>query len=333
MNLSSHIIARGNWLPVAEYMELALYDDTEGYYSNHVQDIGFRGDFSTSATMSDLLARRLVAHWKESCAAFGRTLPLIEIGGGNGNLALGIARELGFWGRLKARYYMVERSPELRKIQALAGGNFVRVYPTIEAALKRAGGHAFIFCNELVDAFPARQFIYRDGAWQELGFSMQEGRITEQARPCPELPESSAFTRWAAEGQVIEVHESYHRWYAHWQPFWKSGVFVTIDYGEANDTLYYRRPGGTLRGYKAHMLLNKEEFLPLTGRCDLTADVNFTDLQTLAGRNAGDLLRYMTQREYLLPYAHPDEPADQHLIATPGAGDHFSVLIQHRFEY
>ena len=313
-------------------MELALYDEAQGYYSAHVQDIGFRGDFSTTATMSDLLARRLVAQWHEACAAFGQRLPIIEIGGGNGNLALGVARELGFWGRLRARYYMVDRSPALRSLQSLVGGNFVRVYPTIEAALRHAGGRAFIFCNELPDAFPARQFVFRSGAWLELGLSVQDGCIVESVRPCPTLPESSAFSRWAQEGQVIEVHESFHRWYTAWQPLWQAGVFIAIDYGAPVDELYYRRPAGTLRGYKAHMLLSKEELLPLVGHCDITADVNFTDLLRLASRNLGDFVQLTLQRDFLLPSADPANPADQHLIAVPGAGDHFRVLIQRRFD-
>lgn len=313
-------------------MELALYDEAEGYYSVHVPGIGARGDFSTTVTMSNLLARRIVAHWQQACKATGRRLPIIEIGGGNGDMALGIARELGFWGRLRARYYMVDRSPALRRLQALVGGNFVRVYPTIQAALRHSGGHAFIFSNELPDAFPARQFRYSGGEWKELGLSVQNGRLTEEARPCPHLPESSAFSRWRVEGQTIEVHESYHRWYAAWQPLWKCGVHLTIDYGERCDTLYHRRPVGTLRGYKAHTMLSKDELLPLAGHCDMTADVNFTDLVTLAERNVGDIVQLTTQRDYLLPLADPQNPADQHLIATPGAGDHFAVLIQNRFE-
>lgn len=332
MFLPPHIAAHGNWLSWAELMELALYDEAQGYYSAHVQDIGFRGDFSTSATMSDLLARRLVAQWREACSAFGRKLPFVEIGGGNGNLALGIARALGFWGRMCTRYYMVDRSPALRNLQTLACGNFVRVYPTIESVLRRVHGRAFIFCNELPDAFPARQFRYSQGEWRELGLSVQDGRITETERPCPALPESSAFSRWAQEGQLIEVHESYHRWYTAWQPLWRCGIFTVIDYGAPVDTLYERRPAGSLRGYKAHMLLGKEEILSLAGHCDITADVNFTDLQSLAARNLGDFVHLSTQRDFLAPFAHPSNPADSHLIATPGAGDHFRVLTQTRFE-
>lgn len=331
MNLAPHILAHGNWLSWAEFMELALYDPEQGYYSARLQHIGYRGDFSTTATMSNLLARRLVALWRETCSALGRTLPFVEIGGGNGDLALGIARELGFLGRLRARYYMVDRSPGLRRLQSMVGGNFVRVYATPQEALSKAGGQAFIFSNELPDAFPARLFTYRSGAWLELGLSIQDGRITEQARPCAELPESCVFSRWASEGQVVEVHESYHRWYADWQKDWRRGLFITIDYGAPVEKLYYRRPAGSLRGYKAHMLLPREELPALAGHCDITADVNFTDLQTLAERNIGDVVRFMSQRDFLLPFADPQNPADTHLTAIPGAGDHFNVLLQHRF--
>lgn len=312
-------------------MDIALFDEQGGYYNANINSIGFRGDFSTSATLSDLPARRLVAEWKRACAACGRHLPFLEIGGGSGDLAMSIARELGFFGRLRATYLMVDRSRSLRDFQKMVGGQFVRVYATIEEALKHCGGKAFIFSNELPDAFPARQFRYLGGAWHELGYSVENGRIARVPRPCATLPASQAFARWAKEGQIIEVHESYHKWYASWQPLWKCGTMVTIDYGELNDTLYHRRPAGTLRGYKAHQQLAADELPALAGHCDITADINFSDLITLAQSCVGDRLQYMSQRDFLCPYADRRNPADCHLIDIPGAGDHFNVLIQHRF--
>lgn len=331
MDISPHILANGGWIPMDSFMELALYDETQGYYSNNISTIGYRGDFSTTATMGDLLARRLVAQWKDCCRACGCRLPFLEIGGGNGDLAMGICRQLGWLDRLRVRYLMVDRSQALRNLQGMVGGNFVNIYPTIGQALKRADGRAFIFCNELPDAFPARQFVYQGGEWLELGIATVNGQLVRQAMRRP-LPESTAFLRWAKEGQVIEVHESYHRWYAQWQPRWKCGSFITIDYGELVDTLYHRRPAGTLRGYKAHRLLSVDELPALAGHCDITADVNFSDLMALARGNTRDTVQYMSQRDYLKDYAQPDNAADRHLIAVPGAGDHFNVLLQHRFE-
>lgn len=332
MNLVHHILAHDNWLSYEQVMELALYNERDGYYSANISDIGFRGDFSTSASMGDLLARRIVSHWRESCDTFARRLPVIEIGGGNGTMALSIARALGFFGRLRARYYMVERSAELLKLQALAGGNFVRTFPDMESALKHAGGRAFIFCNELPDAFPARQFIHSGGEWKELGLSVVNGRITELARPCPHLPTSCVWEQWATEGQVVEVHESYRKWYTLWQPLWKAGTFVTIDYGDTNDRIYYRKPRGSLRGYKSHILLDKEQFTSMAGHCDITADVNFSDLLRLAQNYPEDAVSLISQRDYLLPLADMSSPCQRHLVDEVGAGSHFHVLIQQRFD-
>lgn len=331
MNIAPHIVANGNWLSMEKYMELALFDEQGGYYNSNIADIGVRGDFSTSATISDLLARRLIVQWKQACDACGRFLPFLEIGGGNGDLAMSIARSLSFFDKLRARYLMVDKSRTLRDFQKMACGTFVRVYATVEEALKYAKGRAFIFSNELPDAFPARQFVFQGGEWLELGLSVVDGSINRVATRRP-LPNSGVFDRWAQEGQIVEVHESYHIWYAGWQKLWKCGSFVTIDYGELEETLYYRRPHGSLRGYKAHQKLDVDELPPLTGRCDITADVNFSDLIRLAKECPGDVVQYMTQHDFLKDLARPEHPGDRHLIAVPGAGDHFHVLIQHRFE-
>lgn len=331
MNLSRHIVAAGGWISMEEFMELALYDNAGGYYSASIHEIGARGDFSTTATLSPLLARRIIAHWRETCARIGKKLPMLEIGGGNGNLAAAIGRELGFWGRLGTRYLMVDRARPLRDLQRLNVGNFARVWETMEQALKHAGGEAFIFCNELPDAFPARRFVYREEKWLELGLSVEEGRYVESARPCDRLPDSSAFERWQNEGQIIEVQEKYAAWYRSWQPLWKQGVFVTIDYGAENESLYNRRPAGTLRGYRSHRLLSPEEIYAAAGSCDITCDVNFTDLRRLASGCIGDRVTLMSQREYLLPCVNTGSNADAYLVSEPGPGDHFLTLIQERY--
>ncbi len=330
--LASVILAHDNWLSCEEFMEIALYDEQEGYYTVHIPDIGFRGDFSTAVSMSDLPARRLAEHWRSTCRAFGRNLPVIEIGGGNGSMAAAFTRSLGFWDRLRLRYHTVDRSPKLRQLQALVGGSGVRVFPNIASALRHVGGRAFIFCNELADAFPARRFRFCSGSWQELGLSVQDGAIRWQLKPCPQLPESSVFSPWAREGQTVEVHECFHRWLADWQPLWKCGVFVNIDYGSTCDDLYYRKPQGNLRGYIAHTMLSADEILPLAGRCDITADVNFSDLLALAQRIPGDRVQLLTQRDYLLPCADDNDACHRHLLASPGAGDHFRVLVTRRIE-
>ncbi len=331
MNLSRHILAEGGWISMERFMELALYDEKEGYYSASIAEIGARGDFSTSATLSPLLARTLVARWEEACSQFGKRLPMIEIGGGNGNLATAIGRELGFWRRLRTNYLMVDRSKTLRELQQLSAGNRVRIYSSPEAALKHTNGSAFIFSNELPDAFPARRFLFSDGCWQELGVEFIDGRYCETSRPCTALPASSAFETWCREGQIIEVHESYSAWYRAWQTLWKEGVHITVDYGDTVEHLYHRRSKGTLRGYKAHNRLNTEQIFPLAGHCDITCDVNFTDLLADAQSCAGDKAELISQRDFFLPHIKKDCAADAFLTDEFGAGAYFQALIHERF--
>src|SRR5690606_20096595 len=67
-----------------------------------------------------------------------------------------------------------------------------------------------------------------------------------------------------------------------WLPSWKSGRMLTIDYGATAETLYHRRPRGTVRAYLLQQRLEGPAIYENVGRQDLTADVNFTDLQNWA---------------------------------------------------
>ncbi len=54
---------------------------------------------------------------------------------------------------------------------------------------------------------------------------------------------------------------------------------LTIDYGGTTDEIYHRRPSGTLRAYRGQQRLTGGDVYELPGRQDITADVNFDDLQ------------------------------------------------------
>ena len=138
MKVSPYILSRGNWISMAEFMELALYDEKAGYYSRNIKDIGYRGDFSTSATLCDLPARRIVAQWRESCKACGCRLPIIEIGGGNGDMAVAIRSAFNWKEKLFARHLMVDKSPALRKWQRLVVGSAVSAAAQRRSPLARS---------------------------------------------------------------------------------------------------------------------------------------------------------------------------------------------------
>ena len=80
---------------------------------------------------------------------------------------------------------------------------------------------------------------------------------------------------------------------------------LTIDYGETMPALYQRRPAGTLRGYAHHQRLAGSEIYQAPGRLDLTADVNFSDLEKWGGDLGWKTIRHETLDAFLPPATAP----------------------------
>ena len=286
----------GGSIPFHRFMHAALYHPDFGYYSTRIHTVGRRGDFSTMATLDRSLARG-IATWMEK----NRARDVIEIGAGSGQLARDILTSLGWWKRLHLRYHIVEVSTPLREAQKkLLSGLRVTWHESLPAALDALGGRAHIFSNELVDAFPCRVFERTAEAWLELHVRIENGRCHEILQHCT-VPDSTVFQHSFNAGQRVEVHESYHCWLQDWSPRWKSGTMLTIDYGDTVPTLYHRRPAGSVRGYAAHQVLNGEDVYQAPGRCDLTADVNFSDLKTWGEQQGWRCVSHSTLANFLAP--------------------------------
>ena len=318
-------------------MELCLYDGDHGYYSSNIRGIGSTGDFSTSATLSSQLGRSLAA-WISACP--GINDQLIELGAGTGELARATRNALrgpsaftaaGLLRRVRRkshRYNIVERSPSLREAQQKTLGRQARWHNSLEEALLQANGKALIFSNELVDAFPVRVFR-NDDPWSELFLSRRESAICECWQPAEALPSSTAFAGPWADGQVVEVHESYHQWLQKSLSGWKEGQILTIDYGGSGREIYQRRPEGTRRAYYHHERLTGQDLYRLPGRQDLTADVNFDDLIAWGEEMGLHTVKLTTQEDWLKAFRA--DPAMAGYLTSPyGAGEAFKVLLQEK---
>lgn len=325
-------------------MEDALYHPAFGYYTAGIREVGRDGDFSTSATLSGLLARA-IAVWlrEERRRCFGGETGrwhIIEIGPGNGLLHRDILRALGSEGRRGLRCHLVERSPALRRLQKRRlWRHWARVswHDTPADALKAAGGDALIFSNELIDAFPVT-LLQRDGdAWREVWLELfPDGKIGETLRPVSEEdpPVSSALDLPLPDGQRIEIHQSVRRWMLEWLPCWKNGAMLTIDYGDIAEKLYHRRPRGTLRGYRKHRRVEGLNIYQNIGTTDLTADVNFTDLIRFGGSTGLLPVSLEPQHAFIsrrLPRVE-NSPVNVWLQNPAGPGGAFQCLTQRRLE-
>ncbi len=308
-------------------MRRALHDPQHGYYARRIRGVGRRGDFTTAPMLSEALARA-IAIWAARAMRETGYRDLIEIGPGEGKLAAAVFKHLPWRIRWRARLHLLETSAPLEEIQKEKIGRRARWHDSPAAALAACNGRAVIFSNELVDAFPVRLFEKHSDGWREIAVSFDAAGIaTESPLPPAPLPASSVFSETHQPGQRIEVHDSYRRWMNDWLPLWKAGRMLTIDYGAPAETLYQRRPHGTLRAYLFHQRLEGPAIYQNAGRQDITADVNFSDLVDWTAPWTTDV-KIQTLAEFLVPVQDNGNPVDADLSDPQGSGGAFMVLDQ-----
>ena len=314
-------------IPFEEFMRRALYEPGRGYYARSITGVGRRGDFTTAPMLSAAPAKA-IAVWAAKAMRATGCRDLLEIGPGEGNLAAAVMRHLPWHVRLRTRLHLVETSAPLARLQHRLLGGRTRWHASPAAALAACAGKAVIFSNELVDAFPVRRFRKTADGWRELAVAREaDGIIRESLMPPAPLPASSAFAADHPTGQCIEVHDSYRRWLADWLPRWCAGSLLTIDYGATADTLYHRRPHGTVRAYLLQQRLEGPAIYQNPGRQDLTADVNFTDLIRWGEPWTGPP-HLQSLAAFLRGAIDPSNAADLALTDDSGAGAAFLVLEQ-----
>lgn len=328
----------GDVVTVEQFMRFALYHPRVGYYVRHVRGVGPRGDFATAPSLSPILgiavARWLAGHGRGNCLF--RPWHIIEVGAGDGSLALALSKALGPLARARLSYHIVEVSHPLREIQMrhLRGRRF-RWHDDMNAALAACRGRATIVANEVADAFPAVQWAWSAGRWREVGVRLGPGHpeevllepdIERARRWCPDRVR---FPGHPAEGDRFEMHLSYAEWLASWVPALSEGAILTMDYGGEN---LPAQPHGSFRAYWHHQSLRGIEAYLRPGHQDLTADVDFSDL-----RRWGELQGLRTewtgpQGEFIRRWV-PDRARDSvsaFLTDPAGAGGAFRVLDQRR---
>ena len=329
------VATEGGRIPFDRFMELTLYHPDHGYYTRNISEIGATGDFSTGLTIGKTLARS-IASWVKAEATILR-LPaanIIELGGGSGTLATQVLQQFPPW--QKVRYQILEISPRLRALQqARTRSKKVEWQTSIETALAMVNWEAVLVANEFVDAFPCKRYELTTSGWKEIflqfdGVSWKEELATS---PLTDYPAISQFD-WQP-GQRIEIHASYRKWFADLAAHLRKGSVLTIDYGGTPTEIYSHRRHGTVRSYFQHERQENLDVYRQAGRQDITADVNFVDLQD-RGREVGfESVSYMTQAKFIqtwAPFQTPreEESADSFLVDESGMGGICKVLHQRK---
>jgi len=317
-------------------MELALYDQTFGYYARAAQRSGRAGDFFTSVDVGPLFGELLATQLAEMAgilrATASSTVPvfdLVEAGAGNGRLSSDILRAVRdrdseLYSRL--RLHLVEASAAAREAQPATLGDLRERLSSSSASLPESF-EGVLVANELLDAFPVHQVVMRENGLREIyvaapishghtetrsekdfGLSRFRGdlRPVEGPLSTPALQAHLDRLGIALElGWRVEINLRAVDWIRDAAQRLARGFIIVIDYGhEARDLYSASHAQGTLTTFSAHTTDAAHGSLPAwlerPGEQDITAHVDFTSVRDAAEAAGLTTIAFLDQTYFVL---------------------------------
>jgi SAM-dependent MidA family methyltransferase len=283
-SILAEIDARGS-IPFADFMRLALYHPTYGYYFVQDPSRDYQSSPNVHPIFGAMLGRQLAELWR--LLGQPQRFDTFEAGAGSGRLAANIIDYLEHDEPALARTirYVVQDLTYQRNdaTDAAPDDQLARVTdlpatPEIEGC---------IISNELLDALPFHRVRRRGGRLLEVQVGYGDGRFIDVEVAAG--PAIEAYFRGLGiqpgEGCDAEVCLEASDWMARAARALRRGYILTLDYGYPAASLYAPwRKAGTLLTFYHHM--SGEDPYARPGLQDITASVDLTSA-TLAGESAG----------------------------------------------
>ncbi len=342
MNLADLIIDRirqTDAISFRDYMDMALYHKDYGYFTTSTHTIGKRGDFFTSPYLSSAFGAMIGKQIKEFRKQISGEFTIIEYGAGIGLLCYDILEYLKINDdRFQSiRYFIIEKSPVLRKIGQKYLGDRVIWLDDINE-LENVDG--CVISNELFDNFPVHRIVRRNQQFMEVFVDYDQG-FKEILKPAPQEM-TDAFDHCHvefADGFCTEVCLDANEWFKNVSGVLNRGYIITIDYGYLlGELMQKQRKTGTIRCYHNHEVNFNPYERP--GWQDITADVNFSSLSYWGLKNGFQFTGYVSQNHFLralgfVPYLSDlNDTHENKLYAFStllnDMGTRFKVLIQQK---
>lgn len=332
-------------LSFRDFVELALYHPEFGYYATRRNPVGKAGDFITAPALSPAFSFAIARLVREFLSrSEGALCSIVDIGCGDGSLIRSVAAYIN---DERARFFGVDRS--LERIESTDRVTFLNVIDQLPP-----DGHHLFISNELFDAFPFARLVKRGEHVHELWVAERDGALdwTEHEAPAAYDDYFTARDIELAEGQFADVSLEWGLYYADVVRFLQHGLIVTIDYGYPQNKLFHPRARrfGTAAAYRGQRV--HRDLLASPGEQDLTAHINFTDLER-AGENEGAetlffdrLAKFLlglgiTEHELFRPVQEigissaeegmemlQERENAKRLVLPDGVGEDLSVLVQ-----
>ena len=299
-----------------EYMHLALYHPTLGYYAGGKQRTGFSGHFVTSPELTPafgaLWVRAFEAAWR-GCDEPDEFV-LTEVGAGEGGFAAAVSSfATGDFGRA-LRIRIVEPIPELRERQA-------RLLPdaTWVASIEDLKPVPFgcFFANEVLDNLAVRIAEGSPDGAMELWVESRAGRLVDNLRPVDE--DIAGFLRHVGigpePGHRLEIPERAATFVATAAASIERGGVFFVDYGDTTSRLK-NKPQGSLLCYSEAGV--DDNPLDRPGEKDITVQANWNvvigelmkaGLQVAAPTKQGAFLEALGAKELATAYQQAHDEA------------------------
>ncbi len=352
-----HRLRLGEQISFRRFMDTSLYS-LDGYYNRYVKIGGDGADFYT-ASQSPLfaytMANAVVSAWHRLNSP--GEFQVVELGAGQGELALLIARRLkALLPDIHLKYVIMEKSEMLANLQKkkilseaanMEKDTFLEMWTW---GMPSSEIDSVVIGNEVLDAFAVER-LRKSGPSFKRSFIVME----QDGNTCKEIWKTAP--RWLCDaaktylpipnGHISEMCLSYPSFAKKCALYGRNVEFIFIDYGISKEELTSGiRPDGTARGYQKHQVCSP---LMRPGHIDITSDVVW-HIAEKAFENAGFAdISLIKQGEFLLAHGALSVLSElnakmgkdilsimklngemKQLVMPGGFGERFQVLTGHK---
>ena len=281
-----------------DFMEMALYYPSLGYYNSGKNKIGKEGDFYTSPIVSSLFGELIGKQIEEMWTGLDKKpFTIVEYGAGTGSLCNDILCYLKNNPTLyeQLSYCIIEKGEALRKKQQSHLPEKVSWHNSIREI---APVNGCVLSNELLDNFSVHR-VKMEKELMEI-YVDYDNDFLEIIRPASPLLKNYLNEQniELPSGYVTEINLEAIEWIKEISENLEKGFVLTIDYGYAAEEFYSpKRNSGTIVCYKNHQV--NTSFYTDIGSQDITAHVNFSALSHWGQKAGLDCSGSTTQANFL----------------------------------
>ena len=289
-----------------EFMAIALYEPSLGYYCSGRQTMGREGHYLTSPEVSPIFGAIVGRQLREMWELMGSPArwDIVEVGAGNGTLCRDVLR----WAQQRAPelfqacwYVVVEPFPALASRQ-----HDLIVRESLEPKVCWSGEipdaiEGCVLSNELLDSMPVHRVQADAGKLREVFVNWDGNQFREELGEASTSEIEHYFGRLAlmlGEGCRAEVNLEAVDWMSRAGAALRTGFMLTFDYGYEAGELYapWRKEGTLLCFYKHNP--SNDPYARI-GRQDMTSHVDFTSLRRAGEAAALKTLGLVSQAQFL----------------------------------